>query len=67
MDEINLTDLKLQIETLINALDHLRSENSNLRRKLAKTIQERASLRAKKDVIGKKLKTLVLQIKEELA
>ncbi|MCK4869664.1 MAG: hypothetical protein KAS93_00980 [Gammaproteobacteria bacterium] len=67
MSEAHLTNLKLKIEHLMHNRSQLARENRALRNKLARAIQERASLSHQKETISKKLRNYISQIKEELS
>jgi uncharacterized protein (TIGR02449 family) len=66
MNEINFTNLQLQVEHLIDSRLKLDAENKQLRKKLAQTIQERASLSNKIISAQQKLDTIIIRLKEEL-
>lgn len=66
MNEINLTNLQLRVEHLIDSRIKLDAENKQLRKKLAQTIQERASLFNKITNAQQKLDNIIRRLKEEL-
>lgn len=67
MDNVNLTKLKQQIESLLHSRTQLLTENKLLHKKLANVIQERVLLLNKKEAISKKLKVIINQLKEEIS
>jgi uncharacterized protein (TIGR02449 family) len=66
MSETNFTNLQLQVEHLIDSRVKLDAENKQLRKKLAQTIQERASLSNKIVSAQQKLDNIITRLKEEL-
>jgi uncharacterized protein (TIGR02449 family) len=66
MSEANFIKLKLQVEHLLNIHAQLIAENRLLRKKLLQSMQSQTVLANKKDVIHKRLKTIISQIKEEM-
>lgn|GEM_PF-6559629 len=66
MDEINFTNLQLQIENLIYSYSKLDAENKVLRKKLTQTIQERAVLSNKMAIAHQKLSSVIARIREEI-
>ncbi len=66
MNEINFTNLQLQIESLIYSYSKLDAENKVLRKKLIQTIRERAILSNKMATAHQKLNSIITRIKEEI-
>lgn len=66
MNEINFTNLQLQIENLIYSYSKLDAENKVLRKKLTQTIRERAVLANKMSTAYQKLNTIITRVKEEV-
>ena len=67
MQEYNFINLRLQIESLLHTHSKLRQENNSLRKKVAKLIQERATLLNTKEQACKTIKSILNQIKQETA
>lgn len=66
MDELNFTNLQLQIENLIHSYSKLDAENKVLRKKLTQTIRERAILANKMSTAYQKLNSIITRVKEEI-
>ena len=66
MNEINFTNLQLQIENLIHSYSKLDAENKVLRKKLIQTIRERAILTNKMSTAYQKLSSIITRVKEEI-
>ncbi len=66
MNEINFTNLQLQVEHLIDSRLKLDAENKQLRKKLAQTIQERATLSNKIITAQQKLDNIITRLREQL-
>ena len=66
MNEINFTNLQLQVEHLIDSRLKLDAENKQLRKKLAQTIQERATLSNKIVTAQQKLDNIITRLREQL-
>jgi uncharacterized protein (TIGR02449 family) len=66
MNEINFTNLQLQIENLIYSYSKLDAENKVLRKKLTQTIRERAILANKMSTAYQKLNSIITRVKEEI-
>lgn len=66
MENFDLINLELQIESLIKSREQLLSENSSLRQKLVKLTQERAELLDKNKRAGSKIKRIISQLRNEL-
>ena len=65
-NEEQLIHLELQIESLLESRDHLKSENNSLRHKLSKITQERAMLAEKNKTATSKIKKIIGHLKEEI-
>lgn len=61
-----LTNLELQIESLLHNRDRLTQENDSLRHKLTKETQVCAKLRAKTESTTHRIKKLITQLKDDL-
>ena len=61
-----LTNLELQIESLLQVRDKLSQENYSLRHKLTKTTQDRAKLQNKTERTTNRIKKLISQLKDDL-
>lgn len=66
MNEINLTNLQLQVEHLIDSRIKLDAENKQLRKKLAQTVQEHATLSNRIINAQQKLDNIIKRLKKEL-
>ncbi len=66
MDNYDLINLELQIESLIKSREQLQTENSSLRQKLIKLTQERAELLDKNKRATSKIKRIISQLRNEL-
>lgn len=67
MDNSDLINLALQIETLIKSREELRCENISLRQKLTKLTQERAKLLEKNKLAATKIKRIISQLRNEMS
>jgi len=61
-----LTNLELQIESLMQAREKLAQENEFLRHKLTRVTQERAKLQDKTEKVGTRIKKLIAKLKDDL-
>lgn len=66
MNDLDLTDLDLRIESLLRDRRHLKGENQSLRLKLFKLTQERAQLQDKNLVAASKIKRVLSQLRSDL-
>jgi uncharacterized protein (TIGR02449 family) len=66
MDNIDLINLELQIESLLQTHEKLKSENHSLRQKLIKITQERAELLDKNKKAVAKVKKIISQLRSEM-
>lgn len=66
MDNLDLINLELQIETLLQTYEKLRSENGYLRQKLIKLTQERADLLDRNKQATVKIKRIISQLRSEM-
>lgn len=66
MDNIDLINLELKIESLLQLHEQLRSENGYLRQKLSKLTQERAELAEKNEKAVMKIKRIISQLRSEM-
>lgn len=64
--DTHITGLELQIDTLLKRYQELCNENSLLRKKMAKLLQEKAVLVDKKQKTVAKIKQIISQVKTEL-
>lgn len=66
MENLDLINLELQIETLLQLHEKLKSENHSLRQKLVRINQERAELLDKNKKATSKIKRIMSQLRSEL-
>lgn len=66
MNTIEISDLELQIDNLIRAMERMKTENQSLRHKLSNSSQERARLQDKNKRASIQIKQVIRQLKEEL-
>jgi uncharacterized protein (TIGR02449 family) len=66
MDNFDLINLELQIESLLQAHEKLRTENLSLRQKLVKLTQERAELADTNSKAAVKIKRIISQLRNEM-
>lgn len=66
MDKVDLVNLELQIETLLQTHEKLRTENGSLRQKLSKLTQERAELVDKNNKAATKIKRIISLLRSEM-
>lgn len=67
LDQMDLlTNLELQIETLMQAREKLSQENEFLRHKLTRVTQEHAKMQDKSEKVGSRLKKLITKLKDDL-
>lgn len=67
MNTAELTDLELQIDSLLDSLSNLKADNQALRNQIASISQERARLRAKNHNAATKIRQIISQLKESLS
>lgn len=67
MSIVQLNNLECQVDTLIDRLEKLQTENQLLRSQLRHTHQEKIRLNDRNQRIVVKVKRIVSQLKEELA
>lgn len=61
-----LTNLELQIESLLQTREKLSQENAFLRHKLTRMTQEHARLNDKTEKVSARIKKLIAQLKDDL-
>jgi uncharacterized protein (TIGR02449 family) len=66
MSIVELNNLEFQVDTLINNMEKLQSENQSLRNQLAVSNRERTRLKEKNQRATTKVKRIVTQLREEL-
>lgn len=66
MNDLDLTDLDLRIDTLLRDRRHLKMENHSLRQKLFKLTQERALLQDKNLTAASKIKRVLSQLRSDI-
>jgi uncharacterized protein (TIGR02449 family) len=66
MDPIEFVNLELQIESLLQTYEKLRSENNYLRQRLTKLTQERAELLDRNKKATVKIKRIISQLRSEI-
>lgn len=66
MENYDLLNLELRIESLIQSRQKLQCENSSLRQKLIKLTQERADLLDKNQKAAVKIKRIISQLRNEV-
>jgi len=66
MNDIELTNLDLQIEALLRDRRNLKMENHSLRLKLFRLTQERAQLHDKNQIAASKIKRVISQLRSDL-
>ncbi|EKE01017.1 MAG: hypothetical protein ACD_21C00242G0005 [uncultured bacterium] len=67
MTESEFDSLESQIDSFIEHFQQLTIENSSLHKKVTHLSQERASLLEKKKQMAASLKTIILQLQDELS
>ena len=67
MSIVELNNLEFQVDTLINNLEKIQSENQQLRSELATSNRERTRLQDKNQRAALKIKRIISQLKEELS
>jgi len=67
MMEPELNDLESRIDKLIELLQQVKLENHSLRKKVATLNNENITLLDKKKKTAESIKTLILQLKDELS
>lgn len=65
MNDTDLINLELQIESLLQSREQLLTENLSLRRKLVKLTQERAELLDKNKKAAVKIKRVISHLRNE--
>ena len=66
MQDLDLTNLELQIETLLQDRRALKDENLSLRQKLFKTTHERALLQVKNQTAASRIKRVLSQLRSDI-
>ena len=67
MNTAELSDLEVQIDSLLENLNRLKTDNQALRNQLAVSIRERSHLQAKNQEAAMKIRRIIRQLKEELS
>lgn len=67
INEMEFTNLELQIEALIYSRIQLEQENLSLRKQLAKMTQKHAQLSNKIDNVTQKIKRTIVQLRKDVA
>lgn len=67
MNTAELSNLELQIDSLLDNLNRLKSDNQALRNQLAMSMQERSQLQEKNEEAAMKIRRIISQLKEELS
>lgn len=64
MNAVELSDLELQIDSLLNNLNRLKMDNQALRNQLAVSAHERSQLHEKNQRAAMKIRRIISQLKE---
>lgn len=67
MNTAEISDLELQIDSLLDNLNRLKTDNQALRNQLAVSARERSQLQEKNKEAATKIRTIIGQLKEELS
>ncbi len=66
MNTTDMSKLELKISSLLQSLERLQSENHSLRKKLAKTVQNRTTLEDKNKVAATRIRQIINHLREEI-
>lgn len=66
MEASQLADLELQVDYLLDFVQRLKSENKNLRQRLAEAVQGRSELQERHFEAARQVKQIINQLKEEI-
>lgn len=67
MNTAELNDLELQIDTLIQNLGRLKTDNQTLRHKLASSARERSHLQERNQQAATKIRGIISQLKGQMS
>lgn len=67
METALLSELELKVDYLMRALQQTSSENKLLRQRLAAAVHDRSELQEKNHQAVKQIKSIITQLREELA
>jgi|JI10StandDraft_1071094.scaffolds.fasta_scaffold1664151_2 uncharacterized protein (TIGR02449 family) len=66
MNDLDLADLDIRIDSLLRDRQHLKVENQSLRQRLFRLTQERAQLQDKNLIAASKIKRVLSQLRSDI-
>jgi uncharacterized protein (TIGR02449 family) len=66
METAELIELEMQVQSLIEMVESLQSENNSLRQRIATATQDRSVLQERHHDAAKRIKSIINELKEEI-